>query len=73
MLAVAIVHPDHKEVLPFAPEPIMKTDGAKKNDCEILAAKRMSSHLKREHLQLKLTITADSLYSMGSFTAFIFL
>ena len=35
MLAAAIVHPDHKEVLSFAPEPIMKRDGANKNDCGI--------------------------------------
>jgi hypothetical protein len=33
MFCAAIVHPDIKMVLPLAPEPIMKTDGATKNDC----------------------------------------
>ena len=31
----------HKEVFPLAPEPILKPDGAKKNDCERNAAKRL--------------------------------
>lgn len=34
MLGAVLVHPDHKEVFPLAPEPILKPDGAKKNDCE---------------------------------------
>jgi hypothetical protein len=34
MLSAAIVLPDHKVVIPFAPELIVKTDGANKNDRE---------------------------------------
>src|SRR5665811_2454757 len=34
MLSGAIVHPDLKEVIPFAPEPIVKQDGETKNDIE---------------------------------------
>lgn len=47
MLSATIVHPDHKVVIPFAPEPIMKTDGANKNDCERNAAMRFLDDLKR--------------------------
>ena len=34
MLGAAMIPSDHSEVLPQAPEPIRKEDGAKKNDCE---------------------------------------
>ena len=34
MLSGAIVHPDFKEVIPFAPESIIKQDGETKNDIE---------------------------------------
>ena len=40
-LEVAIVHPDQKAVIPLMPEPIVKQDGEKKNDCERNAAKRL--------------------------------
>lgn len=33
MMCAAIVHPDLKVVIPIAPEPVLKTDGATKNDC----------------------------------------
>jgi hypothetical protein len=67
MLSAAIVHPDHKVVIPFAPEPIMKTDGANKNDCERNAAIRFLNDLKREHPHLKLIFTGDGLFSNGPF------
>ncbi len=67
MLSAAIVHPHQKVVLPFAPEPIMKSDGAKKNDCEHRAAERLLTDLKREHPHLKLIITGDGLYPDGPF------
>ena len=35
MLSGVIVHPDKKEVIPIAPEPISKRDGTSKNDCEV--------------------------------------
>lgn len=67
MLSAAIVHPKQKVVLPFAPEPIIKTDGDKKNDCEHNAAKRFLDDLKREHPHLKVIITGDGLYPDGPF------
>lgn len=63
MLCGALVHPDCKEVIPFAPEPILKQDGNNKNDCERNAAKRLLTDLKREHPHLKLTIIEDGLSS----------
>jgi len=54
MLGAVLVHPDCKEVIPLAPEPILKQDGAKKNDCERNAAKRLLMDLRREHPHLKL-------------------
>jgi hypothetical protein len=46
MLGAAIVHPDHKEVIPLMPEPIIKQDGETKNDCERNAAKRFLQKLR---------------------------
>lgn len=63
MLGAVLVHPDHKEVFPLAPEPILKQDGAKKNDCERNAAKRLLEELRREHPHLKLIVIEDALAS----------
>jgi hypothetical protein len=67
ILSAAIVHPGQKVVLPFAPEPIMKTDGLSKNDAEHNAGKRFLADLKREHPHLKIIITGDGLYADGPF------
>jgi hypothetical protein len=61
MLGAVLVHPDHREVIPLAPEPIVKGDGATKNDCERNAAKRLLSDLRREHPHLKILIVEDAL------------
>ena len=63
MLAACLVHPDRKEVLPLAPEPIVHQDGSTKNDCEKNALKRLLAHIKREHPHLELTIVLDGLYA----------
>ena len=63
MMGAAIVHPDFKEVIPFAPEPIIKQDGQSKNDCERNAAKRFLEKLKRDHPRLPLIMTEDGLSS----------
>ena len=63
MFCAAIVHPDKKIVLPFPPEPIMKTDGASKNDCERNASKRAYADIGREHPHLKFIAVEDSLAS----------
>ena len=63
ILQAAMVHPQLKQVIPFAPEPISKQDGAKKNDCERNAAKRLLADMRREYPHLDITILADGLYS----------
>ena len=63
MLAAALVHPDHREVLPLAPEPIQKVDGVGKNDCERNAAKRLLPKIRAEHPHLKFIVVEDGLAS----------
>lgn len=63
MLGAVLVHPEHREVIPLAPEPIVKGDGSSKNDCERNAAKRLLSDLRREHPHLKVVIVEDGLAS----------
>ena len=65
ILGAALVHPKHKAVIPLAPEPIVKADGAKKNDCERNAAKRLLADVRREHPHLKLIVLEDALASNG--------
>lgn len=65
MLGAVLVHPDSQEVFPLAPEPIMKSDGEKKNDCERNAAKRLLSSIKQDHPHLKLIVVEDGLASNG--------
>jgi len=65
MLGAVLVHPDCQEVFPFAPEPILKPDGATKNDCERNAAKRLLTDLRREHPHLKLIVVEDALAANG--------
>jgi hypothetical protein len=63
MLGAALIHPDKREVIPLMPEPIVKQDGTRKNDCERNAAKRFIAKLRRDHPHLKLIVTEDSLSS----------
>ena len=63
MLGAVLVHPDEKTVIPLAPEPILKQDGYKKNDCERNAAKRLLEAIRREHPHLKMIIVEDALYA----------
>ncbi len=63
MLGAVLVHPDIKEVIPLAPEPILKQDGTTKNDCERNAAKRLLEDARREHPHLKLIVIEDALAS----------
>jgi hypothetical protein len=65
MFAASIVHPDKKQVLPIAPEPITKQDGKSKNDHELRAAARLLQRLKKDHPDFKVTIVADGLFSKG--------
>jgi len=63
MLGAAIVHPKLKEVIPLAPEPIIKQDGETKNDCERNAAKRFLDRLRKDHPHLPLIVIEDALSS----------
>ena len=63
MLGAVLVHPDLKQVIPLAPEPIIKQDGDNKNDCERNAAKRLLSKIREEHPHLKLIVVEDALAS----------
>ncbi len=67
ILQAVIVHPDMKQVLPLAPEPIQNKDGTKKQDCEINAGKRMISKIRKTHPKLKIIIIGDGLYSKQPF------
>ena len=67
ILQAVIVHPDMKQVLPLAPEPIQNKDGTTKQDCEINAGKRIITKIRKAHPKLKITITGDSLYSKQPF------
>jgi len=61
LLGAVIVHPDQRQVIPLAPEPITRQDGATKNDCERNAAKRLLPDIRREHPHLKLIVVEDAL------------
>ena len=65
LLGAVLVHPAQREVFPLAPEPIVKGDGRKKNDCERNAAKRLLADVRREHPHLKLVVVEDGLASNG--------
>jgi len=60
-LVGAIVHPDFKEVIPLAPEAIVKQDGTSKNDCERNAAKRFFHQLRQDYPAWPFIITEDAL------------
>ena len=63
MLGAAMVHPDRKEVIPLAPEAIVKQDGSNKNDCERNAACRLLQRIRQEHPHLSLIVVEDGLAS----------
>ena len=65
MLGAVLVHPDVKEVIPLAPEPIQKQDGSTKNDCERNAARRLLRKIRQQHPHLKLIVVEDGLASNG--------
>ena len=67
VLGASIVHPEKKQVVPLAPEPIKNSDGHKKQDCEINAGKRFLDRIRKEHPKLRIVITADDLYSRQPF------
>jgi len=67
ILQAVMLHPDMRQVLPLAPEPISNADGSDKNDCERNAGKRLVRNIRATHPKLKLMVTADGLYSNQPF------
>jgi hypothetical protein len=65
VLGAALVHPDVKEVIPLAPEMIIRQDGSAKNDCERNAAKRFLRKLRQDHPHLPLIVVEDALSANG--------
>jgi hypothetical protein len=61
MLGASLVHPDHKEVFPLCPEPIINADGDEKNDCERNATRRWLKLFRQEHHRLPMIIVEDAL------------
>jgi len=61
LLGGVLIHPAHREVIPLAPEPIIRADGQEKNDCERNAAKRLLADTRREHPHLPLIVVEDAL------------
>jgi len=66
-LGASIVHPEQRQVIPLAPEPIQNTDGNSKQDCERNAGKCLIQKIRKTHPKLNITITGDGLYSNQSF------
>lgn len=67
ILQAAMLNPTMRQVIPFAPEPIIKSDGDTKNDCERSAGKRLIGKIRAVHPKLKIMVTCDGLYSNQPF------
>jgi Transposase DDE domain len=63
MLGAVILHPDKSAVIPLTPEPIIKQDGAVKNDCERNAARRFLGQFRVDHPWLQVVVVEDALSS----------
>lgn len=63
ILGATLVHPDHKVVIPLAPEPIINEDGHTKNDCERNATRRWLERFRRDHPRLPVIVVEDALSS----------
>lgn len=61
LLGATLVHPDIKEVIPLAPEPIINQDGQTKNDCERNATRRWLKQFRQEHPHLPVIVIEDGL------------
>jgi len=60
-LVAVIVHPEQKTVLPMDFEPIVKSDGDKKNDCERNASKRLLAAINQGYSKRKFIVLEDAL------------
>ena len=62
-LAAVLLHPAQREVFPLDFEPILRPDGARKNDCERTAAKRLCEELDEHYHDLPILLVEDALYA----------
>jgi len=67
ILQAAMLNSNMRQVIPLAPEPIIKSDGDTKNDCERSAGKRLIDKIRADHPKLKIMVTCDGLYSNQPF------
>ncbi|RMD55142.1 MAG: hypothetical protein D6828_04585 [Nitrospirae bacterium] len=67
VLQGAIMHPKMKQVIPLMAEEISNKDGTEKQDCELKAAKRLITKIKKDHPRLGLIINGDDLFSREPF------
>jgi hypothetical protein len=65
LLVAAIVHPEQRTVLPMDFEPIVKADGATKNDCERNAAKRLLHSIHSQYSKRRFVVLEDALAANG--------
>ena len=63
MLAATLVAPGHDKVIPLEPEFIAPQDGAEKQDCETMAAKRWLAAHGRRYAALGAVYLGDDLFS----------
>jgi hypothetical protein len=63
MLCAVMVHPERPTVIPLDAEPILNEDGAKKNDCELNASKRLLVHLAQVFPNQDWLILQDALFA----------
>src|SRR5262249_46075601 len=62
-LAAVLVHPDREEVFTLDFEPILNVDGARQNDCQRNAAKRLFHDLHNRYPYLKQVMVGDAVYA----------
>lgn len=67
IVQAALMHPDCRQVIPLAPEPVINTDGQDKQDCELKAGKRLIKKIRSSHPKLGIIIGGDSLYAKQPF------
>ena len=63
MLAAVMIHPDHREVIPLAPEPIEKQDGTRKERLRAERGQTLAAANPPGTPHLKLIVVEDGLAS----------
>jgi hypothetical protein len=67
VVAATVTRAGSHAILPLDAEEVHNTDGQQKQDCELIAAKRLVNRLRAEHRQLSMCIVGDDLYAHGPF------